>query len=94
MMKKAFSSSWSGMAADNHPWQLYKSFTDKEFEELLFTPSPGPIKQDKFGGKTLTYAPVFFSSTDYSEATDYLHHEVASIIGNGLMLKAGVPKIL
>jgi hypothetical protein len=37
VLKKAFPSSYSGMAQSDHPWRLYNSFFTKEFEDLIFS---------------------------------------------------------
>jgi len=44
--------------------------------------------------KEITFADAFVAMTDYSEATDFMEHDVASLVGNTWMLKCGIPVFL
>jgi hypothetical protein len=95
-LEKGFSSSRSGMRASNHAWNLFRSFEEEEFEEILFNKHETCLK----GGYTdydiveVVYKHVFAVSTDYETATDFLSHKVAREIGLQWMHKCGIPKLL
>jgi len=42
----------------------------------------------------IIYETCFASSTDYSEATDFMSHEVADLIGSAWMQYCGIPTLL
>lgn len=95
-LKKGISSSESGMSKESHGWNFCKHFFEMPKEIDLFKvinleskPLYGSTKQ-----VTETYKTVFVSSTDYETATDYMNHEVASIISETWMLRCGIPKFL
>jgi hypothetical protein len=89
-------SSASGMAKSSHAWNSFKkSFTDSG-KEISFSPQDVKIETGPDGEKvkTTTYRDVFMSSTDYSNATDGMVHEVASMLSRYWMKKCGIPPIL
>jgi hypothetical protein len=89
-------SSSSGMAKSSHAWNSFKkSFTDSG-KDVSFNPQKVEIETGPDGEKvkTTTYRDVFMSSTDYSNATDAMVHEVASMLSRYWMKKCGIPPIL
>jgi hypothetical protein len=96
-LTKGFESSTSGMERANQGWQFFKAMHSQSFEEIVFNVNHRN-REETFEGttinETLIYSPAYASSTDYSEATDYMHPEVARILSNGWMLKCGIPPVL
>jgi hypothetical protein len=94
-LAKGVRSSQSGMSASNHGWNFFNSFTNELEKDEVFallnrdeTPFKGYVE------RTDTFEDLYVSSTDYSEATDYLQHSVARDLGVPWMTKCGIPKLL
>nr|UUW20996.1 MAG: RNA-dependent RNA polymerase [Sanya narna-like virus 1] len=97
-LKKGLESSSSGMGKSHHGWNFFKSFFEKDKGDFVFDLDEVQEEHDshidnKFLRKNI-YKAVFVSSTDYETATDYMHLEVASIIGNQWMIRCGIPRVL
>jgi len=91
---KAFPSSTSGMQKESHGWNFFKAMsTDEEVVLRAKSSREEPVTLGVVK-KLLEYYPVFVSSTDYTTATDFLRHDLGETVGNGWMLKCGVPAIL
>jgi hypothetical protein len=94
-LAKGIRSSSSGMGKANHGWELFQSYMSEETGIELFQLKTR--KRFVNGDVTTyvdTYRDVFASSTDYSEATDHMHHEVARMLGVSWMRKCGIPILL
>jgi len=92
---KAFPTSASGMEKSNHGWNFFKGFFMEPGRSLVFD----PVKvETKIVAETYmyesVYKPVFCSSTDFDTATDWMRHDVASILANRVMSKCGIPSML
>lgn len=98
-LKKAISSSASGMSSANHLWNFFKDiYRDKQIFDHVFKTvrnlpnfsknEKGPCKMEQ------GLDPLYAASTDYSTATDYLSHQIADIIGTQWMVRCGIPPIL
>lgn len=95
---KAYPSSESGMGKANHSWNVYKSLFQGELYKKCFDIKRNDISEYT-NGQTIVetktvFKQLYSASTDFSCATDEFHLEVASIIGNRLMEKVGIPKLL
>jgi hypothetical protein len=95
---KGLESSRSGMTKGHHAWETFKEFYHSKNASMFFN---SPLEKQKYTNVskkeffvTRLYDTVFASSTDFSEATDYLQHSVASIIGGRWMARCGLPKAL
>jgi hypothetical protein len=94
-LARGVESSQSGMLKAHHGWNLYQSLmTEEEASDMFHV-----IQRDEtvYGGyveRTDTYADLFFSSTDFEEATDAMNHEWARIAGLRWMTKCGIPRFL
>jgi hypothetical protein len=89
-------SSASGMHKASHAWNSFKAgFTD-EGKDFVFAKQKCTTKLRPDGTRIVenTYRDLWMSSTDYSEATDKLRHEVARPIAEYWMKKCGIPPIL
>jgi len=83
------------MSKESHGWEFFKSmFTNEEPDLFQLKEFEKMSIGDGMWTQTETYHDVFVSSTDYETATDYMHHQVAGIIGNLWMTKCGIPKVL
>jgi len=93
VLKKAFPSSYSGMAASDHPWRLFNSFFTEEFKDLLFSPSKTRTEELDDGRilKETTYRDVFCSSTDYKDATNSMPMPIARELATYWMHICGIP---
>jgi hypothetical protein len=93
---KAFPSSTSGMSKEAHGWNLFRAFENEDFDRLLFTEKEVRTEYvDPTSKKSeVVYNKCFSMSTDFETATDFMHHEVAGIIGSIWMRKVGIPPIL
>lgn len=91
---KGFESSESGMGKEAHAWNYFKKMFS--WEDILFKVKSR--KTSRTGAATFVEETVFddayLCSTDYSTATDFMHHEVAEIIGRRWMTKCGIPPLL
>jgi len=82
VISRAFPSSASGMGESNHGWNLFESFFKKEYVDLFFSVDKitRPARDTQANKREVhkeTYHDVFASSLDYSEATDFMSHELA-----------------
>jgi hypothetical protein len=96
-LKKGFKSSHSGMGRSHHGWNLFRDFTSEEMFDLLFSENRKRRVEDSFNDhidRTMYWEDLYFSSTDYSEATDRMVHAFARIIARMWMQKCGIPAIL
>lgn len=94
-LAKGIRSSQSGMTASNHGWNLFNSFsTEPEREEVFNVLRREETTFEGYVERTDTFEDLYVSSTDYSEATDRLLHEVGGDLGNAWMLKCGIPAVL
>jgi hypothetical protein len=94
-LKKGIRSSHSGMAEANHGWNLFVDMMSGESVKELFALSMR--EESPYEGYTErvdTFEDLFFSSTDFEEATDHCDHAVAAMIGDAWMRKCGIPDIL
>jgi len=93
---KAFPSSTSGMSKEAHGWNLFRAFETEDFEKLLFTERTVRTQYLDPTSKRfeVEYQKCFSMSTDFETATDFMHHQVAGIIGNVWMRKVGIPPLL
>jgi hypothetical protein len=89
-------SSAGGMGKSSHGWNLFKDFFSKEFENIMFRETSRKVSRtsEDTAEFVRSYAPRFASSTDYRNATDFLRHEVAAIIGDAWMTRCGIPPLL
>ncbi|QJT93781.1 RNA-dependent RNA polymerase [Erysiphe necator associated narnavirus 49] len=96
-LKKGIKSSTSGMGRSHHGWNLFRDMTSEEMYDLLFSEDRKRRVEDTFHDhvdRTMYWEDLYFSSTDYSEATDRMVHHFARIIGRGWMKKCGIPGLL
>jgi len=95
-LQKGVESSSSGMGKEAHGWNFFKSLFYGELAEAVFVEDETTTNHIDSVTKTVTkrYRDVFCLSTDYETATDFLHHEVAEIVGDEWMRKVGIPPIL
>jgi hypothetical protein len=95
-LKVGIESSNSGMGKANHGWNFFRHFygawKDKVFDPI----SRSRSYTDETGSsvETTTFKDIFVSFTDYEEATDNMHHDVARIVGEMWMTKCGIPSVL
>jgi hypothetical protein len=89
-------SSKSGMGKASHAWNSFKSAFTAEGKEYVFNVWKETSEARPDGSRVVTrhYRDLWNSSTDYEEATDSAHHEVARMIGKYWMGKCGIPPIL
>jgi hypothetical protein len=89
----------SGMGKAHHAWNLFKSFFRDENKDLIFhrkdrkQSDPRSEEDEQFLVEEV-FDKAFAGCTDYSEATDFMQHKVASILGNRWMNRCGLPDIL
>jgi hypothetical protein len=96
-LKKGFTSSESGMGKSHHGWNLFKDFSSEEMYELLFSEDRTRRVEDRYSDhidRLVQWETVWFSSTDYQEATDRLVHTIGRIIARKWMKKCGIPDLL
>jgi hypothetical protein len=94
-LQKGVESSTSGMSQANHGWNLFQSYMGSETGIGMFDVLTRETTRSVEGvGRTDVYRDVFVSSTDYGEATDHMHHEVARILGIQWMRACGIPVVL
>jgi hypothetical protein len=89
-------SSASGMNKSSHAWNTFRNGWTNEGKEFVFAEQNRSTTVRPDGTRLVekTYRDLWLSSTDYSEATDKLRHEVALPIANYWMKKCGIPPIL
>ncbi|QZE12026.1 MAG: RNA-dependent RNA polymerase [Sclerotinia sclerotiorum narnavirus 2] len=96
-LKKGFTSSASGMGKSHHGWNLFKDMTSEEMADLMFCEDRTRRVEDTFNDhidRTQFWQDLWFSSTDFQEATDRLVHSIAQPIGSAWMKKCGIPPLL
>lgn len=96
-LKKGMKSSESGMGKSHHGWNLFRDMFSGEMYDLLFTEDRKLREDDPYVdhiSRIQTWEDVFFSSTDYQEATDRMIHTFSRIVGAKWMRKCGIPPIL
>jgi hypothetical protein len=84
------------MHKSSHAWNTFRAGWTPEGKEYLFKEQKRSttVKPDGTRVVEKTYRDIWMSSTDYSEATDKLRHEVAKPIAEYWMKKCGIPPIL
>jgi hypothetical protein len=89
-------SSASGMKKSSHAWNSFKESWTDEGKEYVFGVQKRVTESRPDGSRLVetTYKDLWCSSTDYSEATDRLRHEVAIPVAEYWMNKCGIPRIL
>jgi hypothetical protein len=89
-------SSMSGMSKSSHAWNTFRKGWTPEGKDFVFAEEKVSTKARPDGSRTVekTYRDLWLSSTDYSEATDKLRHEVAKPIADYWMSKCGIPPLL
>jgi hypothetical protein len=89
-------SSKSGMGKSSHAWNSFKSAWTAEGKDYVFAVSKETRESRPDGSVVVTryYKDMWNSSTDYEEATDSTHHEVARELAKYWMKKCGIPPIL
>jgi len=91
-------SSNSGMERASHAWNHFTSFFEKESK--VFDPAYiDDIIKETIGGvqhhiETHHYRNIFLGSTDYRDATNYMLHVIAEILGKRWMKLCGIPAFL
>jgi len=93
---KRVESSSSGMGKAHHGWNFFKEFFTS-WRGLTFGDPEGIQRYKRGDGyieEIVTYPALYVGMTDYSEATDFLHHDVARPIARAWMLKCGIPPVL
>nr|DBA06992.1 TPA_asm: RNA-dependent RNA polymerase [Narnavirus sp.] len=94
-LKKAIKSSESGMGRAHHGWNLFVDLFNEEESDMLFSVAERDIEElDDHVIQSEVYKDLYFSSTDYQEATDAMQHEVASLIAERWMRLCGIPDLL
>lgn len=96
LLTKGVESSRSGMEKSSHAWEFFKTFF-KESREVFKVHEKKIMTANKVNGKKrilTNYEELFCSSTDYKSATDKFRFEIAEIIGDRVMRKMGIPKLL
>lgn len=94
-LEKGLMSSASGMGKANHGWNFFRDLYESgEVPDLFDVVHREEQELEESIERTDYYKDFFVSSTDYEEATDYLHHTVARAVGERWMRKCGIPKLL
>jgi len=94
-LAKGIRSSHSGMTASNHGWNFFNSLSGElEREETFRVLHREESLFEGYVERTDTFEDLFVSSTDYSEATDSMRHDVALDLGAAWMIKCGIPAVL
>jgi len=95
---KKVPSSKSGMGMDAHGWNLFNEFYSKEYEDITFCRAKGTKTDSSPTGDRITqdvvYEQVFAECTDFENATDNMHHEVAQMFARKWMNLCGIPFVL
>lgn len=94
-LEKGVPSSASGMGKANHGWNFFRESERDPAKGIIFDTVKTEI-EDYAGLRQILeeYRTVYVGSTDYKTATDFLHHEIARLLGEGWMRKCGIPPIL
>lgn len=94
-LEKGIRSSASGMGKANHGWNLFCRLMSDELKDMVFdTESREENPYEGYVERTDTFKNLYMSSTDYSEATDFMDHNVAKDLGSAWMQKCGIPRLL
>jgi hypothetical protein len=94
-LERGFDSSKSGMGKSNHTWNTFKEFEVHPLKGVVF--DIDNVEDQQLNSCTLRkteFKNILAVSTDYENATDYLSHKIAKVIGYQWMLKCGIPRIL
>jgi hypothetical protein len=95
VLKRAFPSSHSGMAQADHPWRLSQKMYTERYKSEVFSLSSHDMKAQ--AGDVLEllriFEACFLASTDYEEATDYMHHRIGECMGTWWMRICGIPRL-
>lgn len=94
-LKKGIVSSRSGMGASNHAWNAFTRMMSEDYREELFSASE--YSDEEFADyiqRDVVWTDIYAGSTDYQEATDFMHHSVGRIIAKVWMTKCGIPPFL
>jgi hypothetical protein len=95
-LRRGIRSSQSGMGKSHHGWNLFKDLYTEIFKSKLFDVSNSERQRvsDNVDIMSETYRALYFSSTDYTTATDYLNHDVAKECASRWMDRCGIPPLL
>jgi hypothetical protein len=94
-LKKGVKSSESGMGRSHHGWNLFIDLFDEENYSTLFHPES--VEEEEYVDhirRTYVWDDLYFSSTDYQEATDRMDHAVGADIAEFWMRRCGIPPLL
>jgi hypothetical protein len=94
-LERGFNSSKSGMGKSNHTWNTFKEFEILPLKGVVF--NIDNVEDQHLNSCILRkteFKNVLAVSTDYENATDYLSHKIAKVIGYQWMLKCGIPRVL
>jgi hypothetical protein len=94
---KKIRSSKSGMSMDAHGWNFFSEmFTEENIQETFVLSSPQT--EEKVSPKTSIierdYEDLYVECTDYTNATDFMHHDVAWPLARHWMKRCGIPPVL
>jgi hypothetical protein len=92
---KKLESSASGMGKSHHGWNLFCDLFDEQNFKKLF--HVRDVEEEEYVDhleRTYVWEDLYFSSTDYQEATDRINHTVAARIGEYWMRRCGIPPLL
>jgi hypothetical protein len=88
-------SSASGMGKSHHGWNLFNDlFNEQSFKSLFHVRDKEQEEYVDHLERTYIWEDLYFSSTDYQEATDRIEHAVAARLGEFWMRRCGIPPIL
>jgi hypothetical protein len=84
------------MGKSSHAWNSFKSAFTAEGKDYVFHVAEQHVDHRPDGSRIYTqhYSDLWCSSTDYEEATDSMHHEIAREVSKYWMKKCGIPPIL
>jgi len=92
---KKVPTSKSGMSMDAHGWNLFQDCF--QYQDVVFSQirdGSSPVQRSLEGIDTRTYEDAFAECTDFENATDFMHHEIAWIFAKTWMDKCGIPHVL
>jgi hypothetical protein len=94
-LEKGIETSSSGMGKSHHGWNLFRDTEKPHVKDMIFRVAKRTKQTFSDHIEYLdVYEDVFAVSTDYKNATDYMEHKVAYLLGNSWMRKCGIPKVL
>jgi hypothetical protein len=94
-LRKGVPSSTSGMGKSSHGWNLFRECFKAPLKDHLFKVERQEEEvYQSFKRIRRWYKPIFVTSTDYKNATDYMRHDVSYIFGRAWMVFCGIPPVL